>query len=142
MKKIKIKLSEMMPMCGIYKITNSDTGRVYVGQSKDIIGRWKEHLGDLVKGKHCNKKLLEDFQKTGLESFVAEVICLCSQEELLVLESKYIHEYEQLGGVYNNSQISGERMGVLRRRLLYGNAPKTKFERLARSRTDRARRNA
>ena len=30
-------------MIGIYKITNKDTGKSYVGQSNDIERRFKEH---------------------------------------------------------------------------------------------------
>jgi hypothetical protein len=29
--------------CGIYKITEKETGRHYIGQSKNIEGRWKAH---------------------------------------------------------------------------------------------------
>jgi hypothetical protein len=31
--------------CGIYKITCKETGKCYIGQSKNIEGRWKTHHG-------------------------------------------------------------------------------------------------
>jgi hypothetical protein len=31
-------------VCGIYKITNVNSGKVYVGQSVDIAERWKQHI--------------------------------------------------------------------------------------------------
>lgn len=30
-------------VCGVYKITNKVNGKVYIGQSKDIYIRWKNH---------------------------------------------------------------------------------------------------
>jgi len=103
MKKLKLGLIDLLPICGIYKITSVETGRVYIGQSKDVLGRWKEHILLLTKGKHHNKLLSEDYSKYGLSSFRAELIQTCSSEELLHLETIYIREYQKLGGVYNSN---------------------------------------
>jgi len=34
---------------GIYKIQNTETGKCYIGQSKDIKKRWQQHLYLLKK---------------------------------------------------------------------------------------------
>ena len=44
-------------MVGIYKITNIKNGKIYVGSSKDIEKRWKEHLYKLKYGVHHSVKL-------------------------------------------------------------------------------------
>ena len=31
-------------MIGIYKITNKLNGKVYIGQSRDIDARWRQHI--------------------------------------------------------------------------------------------------
>ena len=31
-------------ICGIYKITNKQTGDIYIGQSVNIADRWKQHV--------------------------------------------------------------------------------------------------
>lgn len=48
---------------GIYKITNTHTGRVYIGQAKEFKNRWKGHASSLRAGKHQNKFLQNDFNK-------------------------------------------------------------------------------
>ena len=37
------------PICGIYKITNQVNSKIYIGQSKDIYRRWKEHKNGAFK---------------------------------------------------------------------------------------------
>ena len=31
-------------ICGIYKVTNKENGKAYIGQSIDILTRWNQHL--------------------------------------------------------------------------------------------------
>lgn len=38
-------------VCGIYKITNTESGKVYVGQSVNIAERWKQHI---KRGTKCD----------------------------------------------------------------------------------------
>lgn len=51
---------EMCPakVGGIYTI-----GDFYVGRSKNIYGRIKQHLYQIINGKHCNKALCEKVRK-------------------------------------------------------------------------------
>lgn len=42
-KELGVKLG-VVGVCGIYKITNVVSGKVYVGQSVDIAERWKQHI--------------------------------------------------------------------------------------------------
>lgn len=57
---------------GIYKITNLVNGKVYIGQSKDVIRRFKEHFN--VKSKLSNTYLHYSMKHYGIENFVFEVI--------------------------------------------------------------------
>lgn len=59
---------------GIYQITNKINGRRYVGSTYRFDGRWKTHLRELRRNKHCNPFLQNDFNKCGEEAFVFEVI--------------------------------------------------------------------
>jgi hypothetical protein len=58
-------------ICGIYKIT-SPSGRVYIGQSKDIQKRWGKHYKKL----RCKKQtvLYRSFLKYGVENHIFEII--------------------------------------------------------------------
>lgn len=51
--------------CGIYKITNTVNGWVYIGSSLKIETRWVIHRGHLKDNKHHNKQLQEDINKCG-----------------------------------------------------------------------------
>lgn len=88
----------MSDMIGIYKITNKTNGKFYIGSSKNISKRFREHKLDLKKNKHKNKKLQNAFNKYGEENFIFEILEECNLENLLVLENKY---YQELKPFYN-----------------------------------------
>lgn len=84
--------------CGIYGIRNHDTGLVYVGSSKDLERREKEHFKNLECGIHHNLHLQNSYNKHGRDSFSFTVIELCQEDERLIREQTYI---ESLRPVYN-----------------------------------------
>lgn len=49
-----------IPASGIYKITNIYSGKVYVGQSKNIFKRRMQHFSELERGTHKNAALQAD----------------------------------------------------------------------------------
>ena len=50
-------------MQGIYKIENVKNGKVYVGRSKHIEKRWKQHMDMLEKNEHHSIKLQRAYNK-------------------------------------------------------------------------------
>lgn len=48
-------------MIGIYKIVNIDSNNVYIGQSKNIERRWKEHKNALFENYHHQFNLQREF---------------------------------------------------------------------------------
>ena len=44
-------------MVGIYMIKNLKNDNIYIGQSKNIEKRWKEHIKELNGNYHPNKKM-------------------------------------------------------------------------------------
>ena len=69
-------------LCGIYKIT-SPSGRVYIGESKNIHSRWKSYKNLSCKGQ---RKLLNSLKKYGVKNHIFEVIEECEFDELLCRE--------------------------------------------------------
>lgn len=61
-------------MIGIYCITNLQNGKRYIGQSGDILKRWKSHISDLKNGSHRNRLLQNDFYETGVENFSFNIL--------------------------------------------------------------------
>jgi group I intron endonuclease len=77
----------------IYKITNKTDGKIYVGQTtKTLEERWKHHCK--MKG-NC-RYLKRAFEKYGIDNFVFEMVCNCSNEELDKFEIQYMSEFNSM----------------------------------------------
>jgi len=76
--------------CGIYAIRNTVTSRRYVGSSKDIELRWKQHLRKLRGGKHANPILQNAWNKYGEQAFEWLVLEECPEAELCAREQVYL----------------------------------------------------
>jgi group I intron endonuclease len=81
---------------GIYKLTNKETGRVYVGATKNLESRWDSHFNALIRQDHANYLLQQDCMKYGLYVFKFEVIEQCKVEDLKEREQFWIDHY---GGI-------------------------------------------
>ena len=82
-------------MIGIYKITNTQTNHIYIGQSTNIERRWMEHKTPKAYG---NDLLHGDMKKYGINNFKFEVIEECEPNELLKRENFFI---KKLNPFYN-----------------------------------------
>jgi len=80
-------------MIGIYKITNTSNGKIYIGQSIDLSHRKSCHEYDLKNNRHKNAHLQRAYNKEP-NSFTFEVVCYCKEEELNDLEIFYIKKYD------------------------------------------------
>lgn len=72
--------------CGLYRIINIQNGKFYIGSSKCMRSRFKEHIGNLNKNEHENNRLQNAWNKYGEKNFEFEIIELCSEEDLLTKE--------------------------------------------------------
>lgn len=68
---------------GIYKLTNTTNGMVYIGQATDIANRWKQHIKCAIGAENApNNKLYPAMRAVGPEQFTFEVIEECLPETL------------------------------------------------------------
>lgn len=96
-------------MRGIYKITNKINGKVYIGESLDILRRWREHKETLEDNKHSNYKLQEEYNKYGIDNFEFNIVSVLNDDIshfsdkyiLLVYEYYYILKYNSIKSGYN-----------------------------------------
>lgn len=80
---------------GIYKITDIDTGKCYVGQSKNISDRWIQHVKRGIGAEAPTKnKLYPAMMEIGPENFTFEVLEECKPEELDEREDFYQDVYQ------------------------------------------------
>jgi len=94
------------PICGIYRISRRDSDKSYIGQSRDIFKRWKEHSNLSRKKLSCISSALK---LHGLGSFVWEVIEECSLEELNDREVYWISYFDSMSpNGYNLTSGGGQ----------------------------------
>lgn len=95
-------------VCGIYKITNQETGECYIGQAVDIRRRWMDHckagLGiDTPRGNQLYAAMLE----YGLDSFSFELLLECDSSQLNEKEKYFIELYNSNAIGYNGNKGVG-----------------------------------
>ena len=103
----------MEQKCGIYKIENLVTGRVYVGSSMYIEHRWKVHKWTLLKRNHFNSYLQRSWNKYGNKCFKFSIIEECRVEDLATREQYWFEYYKENGLVYNlRKEFIGSNIGL------------------------------
>ena len=93
-----------MKICGVYKITNTITNDFYIGSSKDVKRRWREHKKPSVWKRFSNSPMYLDMQKYSVDKFVFDILCEVEPEHLKETEQKLI---ETLKPTYNSNRANG-----------------------------------
>ena len=94
----------MQKISGIYKITNTITGDFYIGSSKDVKRRWRDHKKPSV-WKNCqNNQLYQDMRKYGVDNFDFQILAEVEADSLKEAEQQFI---ETLKPTYNDRNANG-----------------------------------
>jgi len=90
---------------GIYKITNLENGKVYIGQTKQAFKeRWRTHLKRGVKAEPgTQNKLYAAMWQEGAENFTFEVLAECDTADLNKKEKEYISFFHANTWGYNST---------------------------------------
>lgn len=94
----------MEKISAVYQIVNEATGDRYVGSSKNVKQRWRQHKKPSVWKRHPNSSLYKDFQKYGIENFRFQILAPIIPERLKEVEQRFI---EMLKPAYNNNNAKG-----------------------------------
>ena len=88
----------------IYKITNIQNKKMYIGQTiRPIEERFKRHLNDAIKG-NLDTHFARAIRKYGKENFTIECIDVAeTQEELNLREQYWIRYYNSIEEGYNET---------------------------------------
>lgn len=98
-KRIEIKAEP-----GIYKLTNLDSGKAYVGKSTDVKKRIADHFKSAVGCKAIADQVVHhEILKTGFWNWSIEVITYCDKEKLSELEKYYIEFFDTQTFGYNRN---------------------------------------
>lgn len=88
---------------GIYKLVFNGTDKVYVGKSLNIEYRYKGHLRSFKRNEASNK-MLEAYAQYGEPSL--HILESCAEEDLDLLENKYIKELDAVVSGFNSRDES------------------------------------
>ena len=66
---------------GIYLISNKKSDNVYIGHSKNIENRIKQHFSQLRNNYHSNKNMQKVFNEFGEKEFEWKVWSACKREK-------------------------------------------------------------
>ena len=90
--------------CGIYKITNIENGKVYIGQTKQTFNdRLCSHVRRGLKAEPAtNNKLYVEMWEQGPEQSTFEIITKCKPKELNEKERYFIEFYQNREWGYNS----------------------------------------
>ena len=98
-----------MKYTGIYSITNTSNGKIYIGSSVDIEHRWRTHKSLLKNNIHCNRHLQSAWNKYGSESFIFEIVNVCDKENLIELEDYFMAAFNAMNRRYGYNFINASR---------------------------------
>lgn len=89
-------------MAIVYVVTNIQNGKKYVGTTQRSIDvRFKEHCKDSKTDRCKDRPLYSDMNKYGIDSFVAECLEECSDDERFERESYWIDKLDTHFNGYN-----------------------------------------
>ena len=98
-KRIEIKAEP-----GIYKLTNIDSGKAYIGKSTDIKKRIADHFKSSIGIKSiADQAVHHEILKTGFWNWSIEVITYCDKDKLSELEKYYIEFFDTQTFGYNRN---------------------------------------
>lgn len=99
------KILGLKTITGIYKITNQENDKCYIGQSVDVAKRWKDHAkcGLGIDAPQSNK-LYKEMQEIGIWNFSWELLEECPREQLNEKEKFYIELYQSKDYGYNTTK--------------------------------------
>jgi group I intron endonuclease len=102
-------------MAVIYRITNMENGKFYIGSAESFARREWQHRYYLKRNTHKNPHLQASWNKHGEEMFVFEVVEQIPEgEDQLVWEDKWLRECVGKQDCYNvNTLATAPRLGIV-----------------------------
>lgn len=97
---------------GVYRITRVQTGKTYVGSSKNLSRRLGWHRKSLERGSHHAQHLQRAWDKYGADAFEFAIIELVEQPENLVIREQFwLDHWRAASGLYNSRFMAASNLG-------------------------------
>lgn len=89
----------MEKICCVYKLTNTVTGKYYIGSTVNLHSRMKYHRYSYQR--NPNKELGSDIEKYGWKAFNVEILERCTPDNVRQRERYYIENLNAVNEGYN-----------------------------------------
>ena len=98
------KRIEIRPEPGIYKLTNIETGKAYIGKSTNVKTRIADHFKSSIGIQSiADQAVHHAIRKEGFWNWSIEVIVYCEKDKLSELEKFYIETFDTQNFGYNKT---------------------------------------
>lgn len=94
----------MEKICCVYKLTNTKTGKFYIGSTINFRSRMKHH--HYSHNRHPNRELGGDIEKYGWDAFTKEILEVCTRENVRDRERFYIESTNAVDLGYNQTEAT------------------------------------
>jgi len=93
-------------MQGIYSIIHKNSGKIYIGSSKNIQRRLRAHKCDLKNNTHPNPILQNYYNKYSLDSFEFNTMMIVENEDdLIIMENKVLAEFMEDPIIFDTTKV-------------------------------------
>ena len=93
---------------GIYKITNLDNGKAYIGKSTNIKKRLTDHFKSSIGISNiADQAVHHEILRTGFWNWTLEPIIYCDKDKLNEMEKYYINFFDTVNSGYNRNSGGG-----------------------------------
>ncbi len=73
-KELREQFSEMKTLMGVYRITNTQNGKIFIDAVSNIKNKWLTEQMMLDSNRHVNSALQQDWKAFGKDAFVYDVV--------------------------------------------------------------------
>ena len=95
-------LGENATKGGIYKITNIENQKIYIGKTAKFLDRWRTHSKRGCNIERISGQLYDAMFDEGLENFTFEIVEVCAKEEQSEKEKYWVDFYKSKEYGYNS----------------------------------------
>ncbi len=111
------KPDKALARSGVYAILCDANGRYYVGSSKDMALRARQHRDAFIRGNHCNAHMQRAYRKHGASRFLFKALEITerSPSALIECERKWIALLDSVESGFNIMPAANSPLGIIRK---------------------------
>lgn len=109
-----ISYHDVPASAGIYRITCTTNGKIYIGSAINLRIRYKNHFRELKNNTHENPKLQNAWNKHGADAFLFEILEFVLVPEMLTAREQHYFDTQNPFGRrgFNIARIAGSSLGM------------------------------